>query len=58
MKGAIRAIVKVQGKMATAPCLYRGSIPHRLARIILAFEEFEAAEKNAAAGTPIWDCRR
>jgi len=44
MKGAIRAIVKVQGKMAHGAMPLSGINPNtRLARIILAFEEFEAA---------------
>ena len=47
MKGAIRAIVRVHGKMAHGAMPLSGINPNtRLARIILAFEEFETAEKK------------
>jgi len=53
MKGAIRAIVKVQGKMAHGAMPLSGINPNtRLARIILAFEEFEAAEKKRCGRDP------
>jgi len=47
MKGAIRAVVRVHGKMAHGAMPLTGINPNtRLARIILAFEEFETAEKK------------
>lgn len=47
MKGAIRAIVRVHGKMAHGAMPLSGINPNpRLARIILAFEAFEAEEKT------------
>ncbi len=53
MKGAIRAIVKVHGKMAHGAMPLSGINPNtRLARIILAFEEFEAAEKQRCGRDP------
>jgi len=46
MKGAIRAIVRVKGKMAHGAMPLAGINPNtRLARIILAFEEYEKQEK-------------
>lgn len=46
MKGAIRAIVRVKGKMAHGAMPLVGINPNtRLARIILAFEEYEKQEK-------------
>ena len=46
MKGAIRAIVRVHGKMAHGAMPLTGINPNtRLARIILAFERFESEEK-------------
>jgi succinyl-diaminopimelate desuccinylase len=42
MKGAIRAVVKVRGKMAHGCTPLLGINPNtRLARIILAFEDYE-----------------
>jgi succinyl-diaminopimelate desuccinylase len=53
MKGAIRAIVKVHGKMAHGAMPLSGVNPNtRLARIILAFEEFETAEKKRCGKDP------
>ncbi len=53
MKGAIRAIVKVHGKMAHGAMPLAGINPNtRLARIILAFEEFEVAEKARCGKDP------
>jgi succinyl-diaminopimelate desuccinylase len=53
MKGAIRAIVKVHGKMAHGAMPLSGINPNtRLARIILAFEEFETAEKKRCGKDP------
>jgi succinyl-diaminopimelate desuccinylase len=47
MKGAIRAIVRVHGKMAHGAMPLSGVNPNtRMARIILAFEEFETREKE------------
>lgn len=46
MKGAIRAIVRVKGKMAHGAMPLAGINPNtRLARIILAFEKYEKQEK-------------
>ncbi len=46
MKGALRAIVKVHGKMAHGAMPLAGINPTlRMARIILAFDEFEKSEK-------------
>jgi succinyl-diaminopimelate desuccinylase len=51
MKGAIRAVLHVQGRMAHGAMPLSGINPNtRLARIILAFERFEAEEK-ARCGT-------
>lgn len=53
MKGAIRAVVRVHGKMAHGAMPLTGINPNtRLARIILAFEEFEAAEKARCGRDP------
>ena len=47
MKGAIRAVLRVQGRMAHGAMPLSGINPNtRLARIILAFELFEAEEKE------------
>jgi succinyl-diaminopimelate desuccinylase len=47
MKGAIRGIVRVSGKMAHGAMPLSGINPNtRMARIILAFEEYERAEKE------------
>ncbi|MCD6120472.1 MAG: M20 family metallopeptidase [Spirochaetales bacterium] len=47
MKGAIRAVVRVTGKMAHGAMPLTGINPNtRLARIILAFEEYEKEEKE------------
>ena len=47
MKGAIRAVVRVQGKMAHGAMPRTGINPNpRLARIILAYERYEAAESE------------
>jgi succinyl-diaminopimelate desuccinylase len=53
MKGAIRAIVRVHGKMAHGAMPLSGINPNtRLARIILAFEEFETREKARCGRDP------
>jgi len=53
MKGAIRAIVRVHGKMAHGAMPLTGINPNtRLARIILAFEDFETAEKKRCGADP------
>jgi succinyl-diaminopimelate desuccinylase len=53
MKGAIRAIVKVHGKMAHGAMPLSGINPNtRLARIILAFEAFETEEKLRCGRDP------
>lgn len=47
MKGAIRAVVRVTGKMAHGAMPLTGINPNtRLARIILAFEQYESEEKE------------
>ena len=47
MKGAIRAVLRVHGRMAHGAMPLSGINPNtRLARIILAFERFEAEEKK------------
>ena len=47
MKGAIRAVLRVQGRMAHGAMPLSGINPNtRLARIILAFERFESEEKK------------
>ena len=54
MKGAIRAIVRVHGRMAHGAMPLSGINPNtRLARIILAFEELEAAEKRRCGIDPL-----
>jgi succinyl-diaminopimelate desuccinylase len=53
MKGAIRAVVRVHGKMAHGAMPLSGINPNtRLARIILAFEEFETSEKKRCGKDP------
>ena len=53
MKGAIRAVVKVHGKMAHGAMPLSGINPNtRMARVILAFEEFETAEKKRCGKDP------
>ena len=53
MKGAIRAIVRVQGRMAHGAMPLSGVNPNtRLARIILAFEKYEAEEKARCGRDP------
>jgi succinyl-diaminopimelate desuccinylase len=53
MKGAIRAVVRVHGKMAHGAMPLTGINPApRLARIILAFEAFEAEEKRRCGSDP------
>ena len=53
MKGAIRAIVRVHGKMAHGCMPLTGINPNtRLAKTILAFEEFETAEKKRCGEDP------
>jgi succinyl-diaminopimelate desuccinylase len=53
MKGAIRAIVRVHGKMAHGAMPLSGINPNtRLARIILAFERFETDEKKRCGRDP------
>jgi succinyl-diaminopimelate desuccinylase len=53
MKGAIRAVVRVHGKMAHGAMPLTGINPNtRLARIIVAFEEFETSEKKRCGKDP------
>ena len=53
MKGAIRAVVRVHGKMAHGAMPLSGVNPTtRLARIVLAFEAFEAEEKKRCGKDP------
>lgn len=53
MKGAIRAVVRVHGKMAHGAMPLSGINPNtRLARIILAVEAFEAEEKKRCGKDP------
>jgi succinyl-diaminopimelate desuccinylase len=53
MKGAIRAVVRVRGKMAHGAMPLAGINPNpRLARIILAFEAFEEEEKRRCGRDP------
>jgi succinyl-diaminopimelate desuccinylase len=53
MKGAIRAVVRVRGRMAHGAMPLTGVNPNtRLARIILAFERFEAEEKSRCGTDP------
>ncbi len=54
MKGAIRAVVRVHGKMAHGAMPLSGVNPNtRLARIVLAFERFEAEEKARCGKDPL-----
>jgi succinyl-diaminopimelate desuccinylase len=54
MKGAIRAIVRVHGKMAHGAMPLSGINPNtRLARIVLAFERFEQEEKERCGADPL-----
>jgi succinyl-diaminopimelate desuccinylase len=54
MKGAIRAIVRVHGKMAHGAMPLSGVNPNtRLARIVLAFERFEQEEKERCGADPL-----
>ncbi|MGA2612831.1 MAG: M20 family metallopeptidase [Spirochaetia bacterium] len=54
MKGAIRAVVRVHGRMAHGAMPLSGTNPNtRLARIILAFEMFEAEEKERCGADPL-----
>ena len=54
MKGAIRAIVHVTGKMAHGAMPLSGINPNtRLARIILAFERYETEEKERCGSDPL-----
>ncbi|MGA2974847.1 MAG: M20 family metallopeptidase [Spirochaetia bacterium] len=54
MKGAIRAIVRVQGRMAHGAMPLSGINPNtRLARIILAFEGYEEREKKRCRSDPL-----
>jgi succinyl-diaminopimelate desuccinylase len=53
MKGALRAIVRVHGKMAHGCMPLTGINPNpRMARTILAFEELETAEKERCGEDP------
>jgi len=53
MKGAIRAIVHVTGRMAHGAMPLSGINPNtRLARIVLAFERYEAEEKKRCGKDP------
>lgn len=53
MKGAIRAVVTAHGRMAHGAMPLAGINPNtRMAKIILAFEEFEAAEKKRCGKDP------
>jgi succinyl-diaminopimelate desuccinylase len=53
MKGALRAIVRVHGRMAHGAMPLTGVNPNtRLARIILAFERFESEEKRRRGSDP------
>ncbi len=53
MKGAMRAVVRVQGKMAHGAMPLAGVNPNtRLAKTILAFEELETAEKARCGEDP------
>jgi succinyl-diaminopimelate desuccinylase len=53
MKGAMRAIVRIHGKMAHGCMPLTGINPNtRLARTILAFEELESAEKKRCGEDP------
>jgi succinyl-diaminopimelate desuccinylase len=53
MKGAIRAVVRVTGRMAHGAMPLTGVNPTtRMARIILAFEAYEAEEKSRCGADP------
>lgn len=53
MKGAMRAVVRVKGKMAHGAMPLSGINPNtRLARIIIAFEAFEETEKARCGNDP------
>jgi succinyl-diaminopimelate desuccinylase len=53
MKGAIRAVVRVTGKMAHGAMPLSGINPNtRLARIVLAFERYEKQEKERCGSDP------
>ncbi len=53
MKGAIRAIVRVRGRMAHGAMPLTGINPNtRLARIVLAFEKYETEEKARCGRDP------
>ena len=54
MKGAIRALVKVKGKMAHGAMPLTGINPNiRMAKIILAFEKYEKTEKERCGRDPL-----
>jgi succinyl-diaminopimelate desuccinylase len=54
MKGAMRALLRVHGKMAHGCMPLTGINPNtRLARTVLAFEELEAAEKKRCGEDPL-----
>jgi len=54
MKGAIRAVLRVHGRMAHGAMPLSGVNPNtRLARIILAFERYEAREKERCGTDPL-----
>lgn len=54
MKGAIRALVRVHGRMAHGAMPLTGINPNtRLARIILAFERYEGLEKRRCGKDPL-----
>jgi succinyl-diaminopimelate desuccinylase len=53
MKGALRAIVRIRGRMAHGCMPLTGINPNtRMARTILAFEELESAEKKRCGEDP------
>ena len=57
MKGAVRGIVRVKGKMAHGAMPLTGINPNtRLARIILAFEEYETSEKERCGQDEFLGC--
>ncbi len=54
MKGAIRAVLRVHGRMAHGAMPLTGVNPNtRLARIVLAFERFEEEEKRRCGRDPL-----
>ena len=54
MKGALRAVVHVTGKMAHGAMPLSGINPNtRLARVVLAFERYEAEEKERCGRDPL-----